>query len=214
LELLQDPRNSIAGWINQFGPIWVYAPLMLIIFLETGLVVTPFLPGDSLLFAAGVFANAGGGLNILALIGLATLAAIAGDACNYWIGRKLGKAIIASGRVKALSTQNLEKAQNLLNKYGLFAVFLARFFPFIRTIAPFLAGFGNMHFPRFSLFNIAGAICWVTLFSLLGYFFGGLPLVRDHFEWVILGIVLISVVPAVVGLIKARLALRQAKKED
>ena len=207
IDLLHDPRSFIANWIMTLGPVWVYTPLFIIVFVETGLGGMPFLPGDSLLFCAGIFAADSGGLNIFALIALMTLAAVAGNTSNYWIGRKIGEAIVASGKVKALSASNLEKSQAMLDKYGSLAVFLTRFFPIIRTIAPFLAGMGKMSFPRFTLFNVLGAVVWVSLFSLLGYFLGGVPFVVDHFELVIIGIVVISLIPAVAGAVKAKLAL-------
>ena len=144
IDLLRDPRGFIAQWIIELGPVWVYTPLFLIIFVETGLVVTPFLPGDSLLFCAGIFAADGGGLNIFVLIILMTIAAILGNTSNYWIGRKVGQAIVASGRVKALTPERIEKTQAMLDKYGSIAVFLTRFFPIIRTFAPFLAGMGEI----------------------------------------------------------------------
>ncbi|MCL1879060.1 MAG: VTT domain-containing protein [Actinomycetia bacterium] len=210
--LLQDPRNAIAGWISDLGSIWVYLPLFVVIFVETGLVFMPFLPGDSLLFAAGVFAADGGGLNIMVLIAVMSLAAILGNTSNYWIGRKLGGAIIASGRVKALTPERLEKTQAMLDKYGLLAVVLTRFFPIIRTFAPFLAGAGGMHFGRFTAFNCIGGILWVSIFCLLGFFFGGLPFVQQHFEWIIVAIVVISLLPTVIGLIRSRIK-RKARSE-
>jgi membrane-associated protein len=205
IDLLRDPRNFIAQWIIDLGPIWVYVPMFLIIFVETGLVVTPFLPGDSLLFAAGVFAAPGGGLNLAALLIILYIAAILGNTSNYWIGRKVGGAIISSGRVKALTPERLEKTQAMFDKYGMLAVVLTRFFPIIRTFAPFLAGVGRMHFGRFTLFNTIGGILWVTIFTLLGYFFGGIPFVQDNFELIIIAIVVISLIPTVAGVIKARL---------
>jgi membrane-associated protein len=207
--LLRDPRNFIAGWIVTLGAVWVYAPLFLIIFVETGLVFMPFLPGDSLLFTAGIFAADGGGLNIFALLILMSLAAILGNTSNYWIGRKLGGAIIHSGKIKSLTPKRVQHSQELLDKYGMLAVVLTRFLPFIRTIAPFVAGVGQMHFGKFTLFNAIGGIAWVVLFSLLGYFFGGIPFVQDNFELVIVAIVLISVLPTVIGLIRARLKKRR-----
>lgn len=212
IDLLRDPRGFIAQWIVDFGPVWVYTPLFIIVFIETGLVVTPFLPGDSLLFCAGIFAADGGGLNIVALIVLMSIAAILGNTSNYWIGRKVGEAIVRSGKVKALSEENLAKSQRFFDKYGSIAVFLTRFFPIIRTIAPFVAGMGEMHFGRFTLFNVVGGIVWVSLFSLLGYFFGGVPFVEQHFELVIVGIVVISLVPAVAGAVKAKLSSSKKKK--
>lgn len=208
LALLHDPRAFIAEWINTLGAVYVYVPLFLIIFCETGLVFTPFLPGDSLLFCAGVFAADGGGLNIFALIILMSLAAILGNTSNYWIGRGLGHALVNSGKVRALTPERMEETQRFFDKYGLFAVVVTRFFPIIRTIAPFVAGMGRMSFGRFEVFNCLGGILWVCIFTLLGYFFGGVPFVEQHFELVIVLILVISFIPAVggaiTGLVKAR----------
>ncbi|MDR2196670.1 MAG: VTT domain-containing protein [Coriobacteriales bacterium] len=208
VDLLRDPRGAIAQWIVAFGP-WAYAPLFLIIFIETGLVITPFLPGDSLLFAAGVFAAKGGGLNLAVLLASLSLAAILGNTSNYWIGRKLGIAIINSGKVRALTPERLAKTQAIFDKYGLLAVVLTRFFPIIRTFAPFLAGVGGMRFGRFTLFNIIGGLLWVGIFTLLGYFFGGIPFIERNFEFVIIAIVVISFIPTGAGIIKARLDKRR-----
>jgi membrane-associated protein len=209
IDLLRDPRGFIAQWISDLGPIWVYTPLFLIIFVETGLVVTPFLPGDSLLFAAGVFAADGGGLNLAALLVLMMLASILGNTSNYWIGRKLGATIIASGKVRALTPERIAKTQAMFDKYGVIAVVLTRFFPIIRTFAPFLAGVGNMHFARFTIFNAIGGILWVAIFTLLGYFFGGIPIVQDNFEMIIIAIVVISLLPTVIGIIRSRMNRKQ-----
>ena len=206
IDLLRDPRAFIAQWIVDLGPVWVYTPLFIIIFAETGLVVTPFLPGDSLLFAAGVFAVPGGGLNIAALILLMCAAAVLGNTSNYWIGRKMGQAIIDSGRVKSLTSERIAKVQAMFDKYGLLAIVLTRFFPIIRTFAPFLAGVGGMHFLRFTLFNVIGGLLWVSIFTLLGYFFGGIPVVQENFELVIIAIVVISFIPTIVGIIKVRMS--------
>lgn len=209
IALIQDPRTFIADWIVQLGPVWVYTPLFIIVFIETGLVVTPFLPGDSLLFCMGIFCAEGGGLNLGVAITLMTIAAILGNTSNYWIGRKMGEVIVRSGKVKALTPERLEKTQAMLDKYGNFAVFLTRFFPIIRTFAPFLAGMGGMHFPRFMVFNILGGVCWVSVFTLLGYFFGGVPFVEKHFELVIIGIVVISLLPTLFGAAKVWLDKRK-----
>ena len=211
IDLLRDPRAFIADWITTLGPIWVYVPLWIIIFAETGLVVTPFLPGDSLIFTAGIFAAEGGGLNLAVLLILLILAAVLGNTSNYWIGRKIGKAIIDSGRVKSLTPQRIEETQAFFDKYGLLAIVVTRFFPIIRTFAPFLAGVGNMHFARFTLFNAVGGALWVSIFALLGYFFGGIPFVQDNFELVIVAIVVISFLPVIIGAIRARLT-RKANK--
>ncbi|MCL2529134.1 MAG: VTT domain-containing protein [Coriobacteriia bacterium] len=213
IDLLRDPRQFIADWINTLGPIWAYAPLFTIIFVETGLVVMPFLPGDSLLFAAGVFTAEGGGLNIVVLISLLITAAVLGNTSNYWIGRKIGQAIIDSGRVKSLTPKRIAETQAFIDKYGPVAIVLTRFFPFLRTFAPFLAGVGRMSFPRFTLFNIIGGSLWVALFTLLGHFFGGVPFVVEHFELVIIAIVLISLMPMLYGIIRTRMKMRKSKAE-
>ena len=214
IDLLRDPRGSIAEWINTLGPIWVYIPLLLIIFAETGLVITPFLPGDSLLFAAGVFTTEGGGLNLIALIVIMCAAAILGNTSNYWIGRKIGQSIINSGRVKALTPERIEKTQRLFNKYGLLTVVLTRFVPYIRTFAPFLAGVGNMSFVRFTLFNVVGGVLWVNIFVLMGHFFGSIPFVQENFELVLIAIVIISFMPMVIGAIKMHVSRRRARKTE
>lgn len=204
LDLLKDPREFIANWIVNLGPIWVYTPLFVIIFVETGLVFVPFLPGDSLLFTAGIFAADGGGLNIWALLILMWIAAILGNTSNYWIGRAFGHAIIDSGRVKSLTPERIKKTQGFFDRYGALAIVVTRFFPIIRTFAPFFAGVAHMDFGRFTIYNVIGGVSWVTVFVLLGYFFGGIPFVQDNFELVIIAIIVISFIPAVAGAIKAR----------
>ena len=182
-----------------------YGCVFLIIFIETGVVFFPFLPGDSLLFASGFFAQ-GGGFNIVALLTVAWVAAILGDQCNFMIGHFFGKKIVESGKVKAMTPERLQKSEAFLQKWGHLAIFLGRFFPFIRTFVPFIAGMGGMHWRNFVIFNVLGGITWSTLFTLLGYFFGGIPFVQEHFELLIVGIVLVSVIPTIVGLVKAKLS--------
>ena len=211
IDLLRDPRGFIAQWIIELGPVWVYTPLFLIIFVETGLVVTPFLPGDSLLFCAGIFAADGGGLNIFVLIILMTIAAILGNTSNYWIARFFGKRIIDSGKVKALTPERMAKLDSFFEKYGGLTIVITRFMPFFRTFAPFIAGTGHMNFAKFTMFNAIGGISWVSLFVLVGYFFGGVPFVQEHFEVIVLGIVAVSVAPAVIGAVKAALNGRKKK---
>lgn len=206
--LLHDPRAAIAGWIAA-GPFYAYGFIFLIVFIETGVVFFPFLPGDSLLFAAGFFAQ-GGGFNIWLLLACAWAAAIIGDQCNFMIGHFFGRKIVASGKVKAMTPERVKKTEDFLDKWGHLAIFLGRFFPFIRTFVPFLAGMGGMHWRNFVTFNILGGICWSTLFTLLGYFFGGIPAVQEHFELVIVGIILVSIVPAVVGALKAKFGKKDA----
>lgn len=207
VELLHDPRTAIASWIAA-GPLMAYGCVFLIVFIETGVVFFPFLPGDSLLFASGFFAQ-GGGFNIVALLATAWCAAILGDQCNFMIGHFFGRKIIESGKVKVMTPERIEKSEKFLEKWGHLAIFLGRFFPFIRTFVPFIAGMGGMHWRNFVVFNVLGGITWSTLFTLLGYFFGGIPFVQDHFELLIVGIILVSVVPTIVGLVKSRLGKKQ-----
>lgn len=208
MNLLRDPRAAIASWIAA-GPVMAYGCVFLIIFIETGVVFFPFLPGDSLLFASGFFAQ-GGGFNIVALLAVAWVAAILGDQCNFMIGHFFGKKIVESGKVKAMTPERLQKSEAFLQKWGHLAIFLGRFFPFIRTFVPFIAGMGGMHWRNFVIFNVLGGITWSTLFTLLGYFFGGIPAVQEHFELVVVGIILVSVIPAVAGAIRARMGTRKA----
>ncbi|MDU5893130.1 MAG: VTT domain-containing protein, partial [Atopobium minutum] len=181
-----------------------YGFVFLIIFVETGVVFFPFLPGDSLLFASGFFA-AGGGFNIVLLLAVVWAAAILGDQCNFMIGHFFGRKIIESGKVKALTPEHIQKSEAFLDKWGHLAIFLGRFFPFIRTFVPFIAGMGGMHWRNFVIYNILGGLTWSTVFVLLGYFFGGIPFVQKHFELLIVGIVIVSVIPTVVGLVKSRM---------
>ena len=183
--------NSI---IQNFG-IWTYLILFLIIFLETGIVVTPFLPGDSLLFAAGTFA-ALGSLNPIALFLILTAAAILGDTVNYWIGHYIGPRAF-SGNIRFLKKEYLDRTHGFYEKHGGKTIILARFIPIIRTFAPFVAGIGAMTYSRFFFFNVIGAVAWVGLFVFGGYYFGNLQFVRDNFTIVILAIIVISVLPGV-----------------
>ena len=178
-----------------------YVLLGLIIFCETGLVVTPFLPGDSLLFAAGAVA-ALGPLDPAVLVALLAGAAVAGDNCNYWVGRWVGPRAF-SGKVRFLNKDYLDRTHAFYEKHGGKTVILARFAPILRTFAPFVAGVGAMRYPRFLRFSIAGSLLWVSLFVLGGYFFGNLPVVRENFSLVILAIIAISLMPAAVEAFRA-----------
>ena len=211
--LIKDTRACIAGWIITLGTVWFYRPLFIIVFVETGLVFFPFLPGDSLLFAAGVFSADGGGLNIAATLIVFYAAAILGNTSNYWIARFFGARIIDSGRVKALTKERMDKLDYFFQKYGGLTIVITRFMPFFRTFAPFIAGMGHMNFSKFTLFNTIGGVAWVSLFVLVGYFFGGVPFVQEHFEVIVLGIVAVSVAPAFIAAIKTALSSRKAKKE-
>lgn len=212
VELIHDPRAAIAAWIAA-GPLYAYGFVFLIVFIETGVVFFPFLPGDSLLFAAGFFAH-NGGFNIFMLLAAAWVAAILGDQCNFMIGHFFGRKIVASGKVKAMTPERVKKTEDFLDKWGHLAIFLGRFFPFIRTFVPFLAGMGGMHWRNFVIFNILGGVCWSTLFTLLGYFFGSIPAVQEHFELVIVGIILVSVIPAAVGALKAKFGKKKAPEAE
>lgn len=210
VSLLQDPMAAISGWIAA-GPIVAYGFIFLIVFVETGVVFMPFLPGDSLLFAAGFFAH-NSELQILVLLAVVWAAAIIGDQCNFMIGHFLGKRIIESGKIKALTPERIAESQGFMEKWGGLSIFLGRFFPFIRTFVPFLAGMGGMRWHHFFGFNVLGGITWSTLFTLLGYWFGDIPVVQEHFELLVVGIVLVSVIPTIVGVARAWLKNRHAEK--
>ena len=195
--------------VDTLGP-WIYALLFAIVFCETGLVVTPFLPGDSLLFAVGALAAAAGSDLSLPLIAvLLIVAAILGDAVNYAIGLRVGPRVFNREDSWWLNKQHLVRAQEFYVKYGGKTVFLARFIPIIRTFAPFVAGIGRMSYRRFAFFNVTGALTWVLSFLLAGYFFGNLPGVKRNFHYVILAIIVISVLPVVVEWVRARRGVRQ-----
>jgi len=176
---------------------WVYAVLFVIVFLETGVVVTPFLPGDSLLFVAGALA-ATGELNIHGLVVLLIAAAIAGDSLNYAIGRYLGPRVFRFDDSRFFKRAYVERTHAFFERHGGKAIILARFVPIVRTYAPFVAGIGAMRYRHFLMFNVAGAVLWVALLAYAGFFFGNLPLVRNNLTVVILGIVVLSIMPAVV----------------
>lgn len=192
--------------ITQYGA-WTLGLLFLVIFMETGFVVTPFLPGDSLIFAAATFA-ARGSLNPWLLFVLLAIAAVAGDTVNYWIGHRVG-AKAYSGEVRWIKKEYMERTHAFFAKHGGKTIFLARFVPIVRTFAPFVAGASQMPYGFFIRWNLIGGVVWVAIFTLLGYFFGNIPFVQEHFELVIIGIVLISFVPAVAEAVKARREMRK-----
>ena len=189
--------------IIQTYNIWTYAILSLIIFLETGLVATPFLPGDSLLFAAGSFA-ALGALDIIILLTMLSISAIIGDSVNYSIGRHIGPKVFKSESSIFLNKKYLLRTQEFYDKHGKKTIFLARFVPIIRTFAPFIAGIGKMEYTTFLKFNIVGGIAWVSLFLLGGYFFGNLSIVQENFSIVILAIIIISFIPIFIEIFRMR----------
>lgn len=195
--------------ISTYG-VMTYVILFVIIFMETGLVFTPFLPGDSLLFAAGAFA-ALGSLNIVALLFLLFIAAVLGDTANYWIGHFFGKQIIAHPRIP-IDEEHIKETQKFYKKHGGKTIIIARFMPIIRTFAPFVAGIGTMDYAQFLLYNVIGAAIWVLLATLAGFFFGNIPFVRDNFSLVIIGVVLISVLPIFFEIIARKLKKNKATK--
>jgi membrane-associated protein len=190
--------------ISQYGG-WTYLILFLIVFCETGLVVTPILPGDSLLFAAGTFA-ALGSLNVLWVFVLLSIAAIAGDTINYWVGYWIGQKIFHRENVRFLNKKHLDRTHAFYEKYGGKTIVLARFVPIVRTFAPFVAGIGRMSYWRFITYNVFGGIAWVAICVFSGYYFGNLEIVRNNFSLVILAILVISVLPMVIEYFRHRFA--------
>ncbi|MCF6765460.1 DedA family protein [Thiotrichales bacterium 19S3-7] len=183
--------------VEQFG-LWSYGLLFLIIFLETGVVFAPFLPGDSLLFAAGsiaVFTH----INVHLLVFLLIIAAFVGDTCNYWIGHWFGEKIL---KKKWIKRQYIDKTHAFFEKHGGKAIIIARFVPIVRTFAPFVAGLGEMSYRKFMIYNLSGAILWVVIVTYAGYFFGNVPIVKENFTVVIFVIIILSIMPAVIEFIR------------
>ena len=211
IDLFLHLDEHLANIISQYGT-WTYGILFFVIFMETGFVVTPFLPGDSLLFAAGTFASPvmGEALNVYLLVGLLTFAAILGDTVNYWIGHYVGDRAYDSRWVKK---EYIERTHAFFAKHGGKTIFLARFVPIIRTFAPFVAGVGKMSYGYFISYNFIGAFVWVPLFTFAGYFFGTMPFVQKNFEFVIIAIILISLIPVFFEAWKARQEGAQKKTE-
>ena len=219
MELITELFNFIlhidvrlAELARDYG-VWVYGILFLIIFCETGLVVTPFLPGDSLLFAAGALAggalaidgvSTAGMYNVHLLVVLLFIAAVIGDAVNYTVGRKIGPAVFEKKNSRIFKPEYLARTQKFFEKYGSKTIVIARFVPIVRTFAPFLAGVGTMSYAKFAFYNVTGAFVWVTFFTYAGFFFGSTPLVQKNFKLVILAIIIISIMPGVIEVLKAR----------
>jgi membrane-associated protein len=213
MELLKDfvdlflhLDRHLSELIAQYGTS-TYAILFLIVFCETGLVITPFLPGDSLLFASGTFAGIGA-LNPFLLFVLLFAASATGDTTNYWIGRYIGPRAF-SGTIRFLKREYLDRTREFYRRHGRKTVILARFLPIVRTFAPFVAGVGQMPYSRFLVMSLIGSLCWVGLFVGAGFFFGNLPLVRNHFSLVVMGIIGISLLPMGLELLKGWLAARR-----
>jgi membrane-associated protein len=202
LELLLHLDRHLDLIIRNYG-MWTYAIFFFIIFLETGFVVTPFLPGDSLLFAIGSFA-ALGSLDVRLSIVFLSIAAIAGDTVNYWIGNFTGPKVFSKEKSRLLNKEYLLRTHRFYEKYGGKTIILARFIPIIRTFAPFVAGIGTMKYGRFIVYNVTGGIAWVVIFVFGGYFFGNITFVKNNFSFVIFAIILISVMPGVIEFIRTR----------
>lgn len=204
LDFILHIDKHLVALTAQYG-LWVYAILFLIIFCETGLVVTPFLPGDSLLFASGaVVASSQGSLNIHIIILILLTAAIVGDAVNFMIGKYFGEKLFSNPNSKIFKQEYLSKTHAFYEKYGGKTIILARFVPIVRTFAPFVAGMGNMHYGRFLRYNIIGALAWVLSLTYLGYIFGNLPFVKDNFGKVVIGIIIVSVLPMIVEFVRTK----------
>jgi len=194
--------QHLAEIVASYGLV-TYAILFVIVFCETGLVVTPFLPGDSLLFAAGALCTTTE-LSVALLIPLLIAAAVLGDAVNYWVGFRVGPGFLEKGKVRFVKRSHLERTQRFYERHGGKTIILARFVPIVRTFAPFVAGIGRMSYARFAAYNVLGGVAWVLSFTLLGYFFGSLPAVKENFSFVVVAIILLSVVPILVEFWKAR----------
>ena len=190
----------LANFVQAYG-FWVYALLFAIIFAETGLVVMPFLPGDSLLFVCGALA-AIGGLSLPLLIVLLIIAAVLGDAVNYSIGRRIGPKVWSWENSRFFNRAAFERTNQFYEKHGAITIIVARFMPFIRTFAPFVAGVAHMSYPKFALYNIVGGVVWVVSLTVLGYLIGNLPWVREHFSWVALALIVVPALPAVIEMLR------------
>jgi membrane-associated protein len=210
--LIHLSPGSINAFVGSVGAVPSYIVLFLIIFAETGLVVTPFLPGDSLLFAVGaVTASAGSPIKLGTMAVLLVAAAILGDAVNYAAGYFIGPKVFSSEKSRLLNKKHLWRAHEFYEKYGGLTIILARFMPIVRTFAPFVAGIGKMSYPRFAVYNVAGGAVWVVAFLLAGWWFGGLASVQKNFHLVIAVIILISILPPIVEWVRVRLARGKAK---
>ena len=198
--------QHLAWLVDNYG-LWVYAILFAIIFCETGLVVTPFMPGDSLLFVAGTLA-ASGSMDVHGLFALLVLAAFSGDNTNYWIGRFLGPRVFRRERSRLFNPAHLEHTHRFYERHGAKTVIFARFLPIVRTFAPFVAGIGRMLYPRFMFYSFSGSVLWIAFFVYGGYYFGNIPFVKQNLTFFILGIVFISILPGVIGFVRQKLRKR------
>jgi membrane-associated protein len=202
IDLVVHLDDHLQALVAAYGA-WIYLILFLIVFCETGLVVTPFLPGDSLLFVAGAIAAAGG-MNIHLLVVLLIIAAILGDAVNYSVGHYIGPRVLKDRNSRWLNPKHLERAHAFYEHHGGKTIIIARFVPIVRTYAPFVAGAASMPYPRFALYNVTGAIVWVVSLGYAGYFFGNIPLIKDNLTVVIIAIIILSILPGVFEYLRHR----------
>jgi membrane-associated protein len=202
IEILLHLDTHLDLLIRNYG-LWTYGILFLIIFLETGLVVTPFLPGDSLLFAGGTFA-ALGSLDVKWLVIFLSIAAIAGDTVNYWIGHATGPKVFTKEKSRFFNKEYLNRTHQFYEKYGGKTIIIARFIPIIRTFAPFVAGIGSMTYGRFITYNITGGVGWVLILVLVGYFFGNIPFIKHNFSLAITAIIFLSILPGIIEFFRHR----------
>jgi membrane-associated protein len=212
LDILLHLNQYLSLWVSEYG-IWIYGILFLIIFVETGLVIMPLLPGDSLLFAAGALAASQGGINIAILIPLLIVAALLGDNTNYFVGKYFGNLIKSKEKILFLKRSHIEKTEAYYAKYGGKTVIIARFVPIVRTVAPFVAGAGSMTYKKYIVNCILGAILWVGGVTILGYLAGNIPFVKTNFEIVIFGIIGISVLPIIIEVIRAKMKHKNKNSE-
>lgn len=203
IDFILNIDTHLSSIVQTYG-VWSYAVLFLIVFCETGLVVLPFLPGDSLIFAAGALVSVSS-MNIYTLLLVLIFAAILGDSVNYEIGKLLGNQLYENKKFRFIKKEYLDKTNNFYDKHGGKTIILARFVPIVRTFAPFVAGMGKMHYLKFISYNIVGGITWVTLFTLMGHLFGNLPAVQHNFTLVIFAIIFVSVLPGAFAYVKSKM---------
>jgi membrane-associated protein len=207
IEYFMHLDTHLSAITNEYG-LLAYLLLFMIVFCETGLVVTPFLPGDSLIFATGALA-ASGSLNLFAILVILCIAAIAGDTVNYQIGHLLRNKVTSNEKIRFIKQEHLDRTHSFFEKYGAKTIIIARFVPIIRTFAPFIAGVGTMSYSKFISYNVFGGVSWVALFLFGGYFFGNLPVVKDNFSFVIIGIIFVSLLPGIITYIQSKRASKE-----
>ncbi|MDD2376188.1 MAG: VTT domain-containing protein [Clostridia bacterium] len=212
VDFILNCDSYIQTLISSYGQL-VYVVIFIVIFCETGLVFLPFLPGDSLIFAAGAFAGVDK-MNIFVLYVILIIAAVLGDTVNYEIGKHFGRRILEYKKIKLVKDEHIKKADEFISKHGSKAVFLARFIPIVRTIVPFIVGMGKLEYKKFLKVNAIGGVLWVTIFLGLGYFFGNLEIVKDKFSFIILAIIFISLTPILVSFIKAKFFKNNNKQSE